>query len=84
MIIIYLTRLSACLLDDITETTLKVKVFAWSPFGDQFFWFRETSLQIKILGTMATKMVATWGVLVSMLMGFDWTNTTVLHNYFNL
>ena len=33
---------------------------------------------------MATKMVATWGVVVSMLMGFDWTNTTVLHNYFNL
>ena len=22
---------------------------------------------------METKMVATWGVLVSMLMGFDWT-----------
>ena len=28
-------------------TTLKVKVFAWSPNGDQFFWFRETFLQIK-------------------------------------
>ena len=33
---------------------------------------------------MAPKMVATWGVVVSMLMEFDWTNTTVLHNYFNL
>ena len=44
------------------ETTLKVKVFAWSPFGDQFFWFRDTFLQFKILGAMATKMVATWRV----------------------
>ena len=44
------------------ETTLKVKVFAWSPFGDQFFWFRDTFLQFKILGAMGTKMVATWRV----------------------
>ena len=27
--------------------TLQVKVFAWSPFGNIFFWFRETFLQIK-------------------------------------
>ena len=27
--------------------TLQVKVFAWLPCGDQFFWFRETFLQIK-------------------------------------
>ena len=32
-------------------------LLAWLPFGDQFFLFRETSL-----GTMATKMVATWRV----------------------
>ena len=29
------------------SATPKVKVFAWSPFGDQFFWLRETFLQIK-------------------------------------
>ena len=28
--------------------TLKVKVFAWLPLGDQFFWFREIFLQIKL------------------------------------
>ena len=28
-------------------TTLQVKVFAWLPFGNQLFWFRETVLQIK-------------------------------------
>ena len=28
-------------------TTLHVKVFAWSPFGNQLFWFREIFLQIK-------------------------------------
>ena len=27
--------------------TLQVKVFAWSPLGNQFCWFRETFLQIK-------------------------------------
>ena len=47
--------------------TLKVKVFAWSSFGDQFFWFRETFFtnqvaNFKILGAMATKMVTTWRV----------------------
>ena len=29
-------------------STLQVKVFAWSPFGNQLFWFRETFLQIKL------------------------------------
>ena len=29
------------------KSTLQVKVFAWSPFGNQLFWFRETFLQIK-------------------------------------
>ena len=28
-------------------TTLQVKVFAWLSFGNIFFWFRETFLQIK-------------------------------------
>ena len=28
-------------------TTLQVKVFAWSPFGNLLFWFRETFWQIK-------------------------------------
>ena len=43
-----------CLIGHVTNAsfkqgvaTLQVKVFAWSPFGDQFFWFRETFLQIK-------------------------------------
>ena len=45
----------------------QVEVFAWSPFGNQLFWVRETFLQIKvasskILGAMVTKMVATWRV----------------------
>ena len=44
--------------------TLQVKVFAWSPFGDQFFRFSETFFtnqvaSFKILGAVATKMVAT-------------------------
>ena len=48
-------------------TTLQVKVFAQLPFGNQLFWFRETFLanqvgSSKILGAMATKMVATWRV----------------------
>ena len=30
-------------------STLRVKVFAQSPFGNQLFWFRETFLQIKLL-----------------------------------
>ena len=45
------------------RTTLQVKVFAQSPIGNQLFWFRETFTDqvasSKILGTMATKMVAT-------------------------
>ena len=45
------------------HATLQVKVFAWSPFDNQLFWFRETfSNQVassKILGAMATKLVAT-------------------------
>ena len=28
--------------------TLQVKAFAWSPFGNQLFWFREAFLQIKL------------------------------------
>ena len=43
-----------CLIGHVTNAsfkqgvaTLQVNVFAWSPFGDQFFWFRETFLQIK-------------------------------------
>lgn len=48
-------------------TNLQVKVFAQLPFGNQLFWFRETFLanqvgSSKILGAMATKMVATWRV----------------------
>ena len=47
-------------------TTLQVKVFAWSPLGDQFCLFRETfyksSRQLQNCGAMATKMVATWRV----------------------
>ena len=47
----------------IFTATLQVKVFAWSPFGNQLFWFKETFLLSKspapkILGAMATKMVA--------------------------
>ena len=30
------------------KPTLQVKVFAWSPFGNQLFWFRESFLQIKL------------------------------------
>ena len=30
------------------KATLQVKVFAWSPFGNQLFWFRESFLQIKL------------------------------------
>ena len=30
-----------------SSATLQVKVFAWSPFGDQHFRFRETFLQVK-------------------------------------
>ena len=48
-------------------TALQVKVFARLPFGNQLFWFRDTFLanqvgSSKILGAMATKMVATWRV----------------------
>ena len=47
---------------------LQVRVFAQSPFGNQLFWFRETFLQIKLpapnLGATATKMVATWRVVL--------------------
>ena len=61
-------------------STLQVKVFAWLPFGDQFLWFRETFFAnqvvgFKILGAMATKMVATWRVVYnSLLIGVlsDW------------
>ena len=28
--------------------TLQGKAFAWSPFGNQLFWFREAFLQIKL------------------------------------
>ena len=37
-------------------STLQVKFFAWSPFGNQLFWFRETFLQIKI----AAPKLAPW------------------------
>ena len=48
-------------------TTLQGKGFAQLPFGNQLFCFRETFLanqvgSSKILGAMATKMVATWRV----------------------
>ena len=48
-------------------TILQVKGFAQLPFGNQLFCFRETFLanqvgSSKILGAMATKMVATWRV----------------------
>ena len=29
----------------VTITTLQVKVFVWSPFDNQLFWFRDTFLQ---------------------------------------
>ena len=31
----------------IFTATLQVKVFAWSPFGNQLFWFKETFLLSK-------------------------------------
>ena len=53
-------------------STLQVKVFAWSPIGNQLFWFRETFLQIKspaskFYAPVATKMVTTWRVARQML-----------------
>ena len=41
-----------------------MKVLAWSPNGDQFFWFRKTFFpnqvaSFKILGAMAAEFVAT-------------------------
>ena len=47
--------------------TLQVKVFAWSPFGNQLFWFwgdffTKQVASSEILGAMVTKMVATWMV----------------------
>ena len=44
--------------------TLQVKAFAWSPFDNQLFWFREAFFinqvaSYKMLGAMATKMVPT-------------------------
>ena len=52
------------------NSTLQVKVFAWSPFGNQLFWFRETFFtnqvtSSEILGAMATKMVATWKAVIA-------------------
>jgi len=45
------------------KPTLQVRAFfAWSPFGNQLFWFRELFLQNMKPFTMATKMVATWRV----------------------
>ena len=43
---------------------LQVKVFAWSPFGNQLFWFRETFLQIK---SPAPKFQAPWRPIWSQL-----------------
>ena len=50
------------------SATLQVKVFARSPFGNQLFWFGKTFftnqvVSCKILGAMATKMVATWRIV---------------------
>ena len=58
------------------SATLQVKVLARSPFGNQLIWFRETFSQIKslapkIIGTMATKMVATWRVAEVRFNPFD-------------
>ena len=43
------------------------KVFAWLPFGNQLFWFRETFLQIKLPAPKfyvpSWKMVPTWRVV---------------------
>ena len=30
------------------DVTLQVKVFPWSPFGNQLFWVRETFLKFKL------------------------------------
>ena len=54
-------------------STLQVKVFPRSPFGNQLFWFREAFFtnqvtSSKIFGTMATKMVATWRVAVILIL----------------
>ena len=38
--------------------TLRVKVFAQSPFGNQLFWFKESFFQIK---SPAPKSWAPWG-----------------------
>ena len=50
------------------SATLQVKVFARSPFGNQLFWFGKTVftnqvVSCKMLGAMATKMVATWRIV---------------------
>ena len=57
-------------------STRQVKVFAWSPFGNQLFWFTETFFtnqvtSSKILGTMATKMVTTWRVVHTCILLLD-------------
>ena len=49
--------------------TLQVKVFAWFPFGDQFFRFSETFLQIK---SPASKFQAPWRLKWSQLRGLHW------------
>ena len=52
-------------------TTLQVKVFVWSPFGDQTFWFMETFLQIK---SPASKFKAPWQLKWSQLGGLPYTD----------
>ena len=57
-------------------STLQVKVFAWSPFGNQLFWFTETFFtnqvtSSKILGAIATKMVSTWRVVHTCILLLD-------------
>ena len=46
------------------QPALQVKIFTWPPFGNQLFWFRKTFstnqvASFKILGAMATNLVAT-------------------------
>ena len=66
-------------------STLQVKVFAWSPIGNQFFWFKETFLQIKspaskFYAPVATKMVTTWRVARQMLIAIKPFNSHFLGN----
>ena len=48
--------MSVCF-DSHLVSTLQVKVYAWSPFGNPLFWFRETFLQVK---SPAPKVQVPW------------------------